>query len=116
LATSLKKKTSVTAELFYRRKRTYGSIRERDFGLKKKSWRRTFLFAKEIISIRERTFGHPEKKKLATNFSIGERDFFYRRKNFWRLKKKSWRRTFLFAKEIPLGKKKSYVTYMLYLR
>jgi len=44
---------------------------------------RFFLFAKELFSIRERTFGHPEKKKLAAA------ELFYSRKRF-----------FLFAKEL----------------
>jgi len=74
--------------------------------LKKKSrGDSTFLFAKEIFSIGERTFGTSAEKKISRrlNFSIRERTFgtsaekkisrglnfsirdSYRRKNFWHL-------------------------------
>jgi len=45
----------------------------------------TFLFAKEIISIGERDYFYRRKRLFLSAkeiISIGERDYFYRRKNF----------------------------------
>jgi len=61
---------------------------------------------KEIISIGERTFGHPEKKKSwRLNFSIRERNNLYWRKNE---KKKSWRLNFSIGERNNLYSRKNF--------
>jgi len=80
------KKNLATAQLFYRRKKIFLFAKELlATSLKKKSdTGSTFLFAKEKISIRERTFGH-----LTTKKNLATAELFYRRKKI-----------FLFAKEL----------------